>query len=437
LKNSTGSKTSGDRRSALKTLGAGVLVAPSVALSAGKFSLAPAAFDADSGSVMLWACATETLRAKIQWRALAPGGEPSATPSSAEWLPGPEVVFGAESDFTQSVMLTGLPENRSIEYRWLDVTTTQPLAEPGRFKTASSQARKIRFVFSADLQAENKPFSLFDDMSAAQPDFALILGDTIYADVPKRDFSGTERGYRRKHFENRSDGAMQKFLSQHVCYATWDDHETDNNCDSTHRSMPAAQKVFREYWPCRSVNAEGLHRRFNWGACDFFMLDTRSFRSPNRQGDGLDKTILGTAQKAWLKDGLKQSKAAYKFVITSVPFQGGGEDTWGAFKAERQEIEAHLRSEQIAGVVFLTGDYHLARDWSREKAGYREFMAGPIASFLHYQRTPSARDRYEKAGSFHYGDGYNFGLIEVDPSSGKGWIEWRGLKGVVLGRVEI
>jgi phosphodiesterase/alkaline phosphatase D-like protein len=30
------------------------------------------------------------------------------------------------------------------------------------------------------MQAEYKPFSLFDDMTAAQPDFALLLGDTIY-----------------------------------------------------------------------------------------------------------------------------------------------------------------------------------------------------------------------------------------------------------------
>jgi phosphodiesterase/alkaline phosphatase D-like protein len=42
------------------------------------------------------------------------------------------------------------------------------------------KADKIRFVFSAGMQAEYKPFSLFDDMTAAQPDFALLLGDTIY-----------------------------------------------------------------------------------------------------------------------------------------------------------------------------------------------------------------------------------------------------------------
>jgi alkaline phosphatase D len=123
-------------------------------------------------------------------------------------------------------------------------------------------------------------------------------------------------------------------------------------------------------------------------------------------------------------------------VITSVPFQGGGGDTWGGFKAERQELEAYLRTEQIKGIVFLTGDYHLARDWTRAGAGYREYMAGPIASFVHYQHTPSARDRYQNAGTFHHGDSYNFGLIEVDPATGTGWIEWRGAKGTVLGRAE-
>jgi len=107
--------------------------------------------------------------------------------------------------------------------------------------------------------------------------------------------------------------------------------------------------------------------------------------------DGPDKTMLGSAQKSWFKDRLKASTTPFKFIITSVPFHGGGVDTWGAYAVERGEIARFIRDEKIRGTIFLTGDYHLARDWSNAKTGQREYMAGPIASFTMYERDPKAR----------------------------------------------
>jgi alkaline phosphatase D len=172
------------------------------------------------------------------------------------------------------------------------------------------------------------------------------------------------------------------------------------------------------------VNPSALYRQFAWAGVDFFMLDTRRFRSPQQMNDDGDKPMLGAAQKSWFKDRLKASTAPFKFIITSVPFHGGGVDTWGSYRTERDEITRFLRDEKIGGAIFLTGDYHLARDWSNVKTGLREYMAGPIASFTHYELNPGARGRYEKAGAFHYGDGYNFGLWQIDPRAGKARLEF-------------
>jgi phosphodiesterase/alkaline phosphatase D-like protein len=68
------------------------------------------------------------------------------------------------------------------------------------------------------------------------------------------------------------------------------------------------------------------------------MLDTRRFRSPQTAQDGPDKTMLGETQKSWLEDKLSTSKAKFKFIVTSVPFQGGGVDTWGVI---RQRAATH------------------------------------------------------------------------------------------------
>jgi hypothetical protein len=79
----------------------------------------------------------------------------------------------------------------------------------------------------------------------------------------------------------------------------------------------------------------------------------------------------------------------------------------------------------------------MARDWTNSKTGLREYMAGPIASFTQYAHNPKARARYEKAGTFHYGDGYNFGLWRVDPVAGKARLEFIDAGGKALFQTEL
>ena len=66
-------------------------------------------------------------------------------------------------------------------------------------------------------------------------------------------------------------------------YAMWDDHEVQNDFDSTHPNIPEGRQAFREYWPVRGAvdDPTVLYRRFAWGpAADFFVLDCRQYRSP-------------------------------------------------------------------------------------------------------------------------------------------------------------
>jgi alkaline phosphatase D len=311
------------------------------------------------------------------------------------------------------------------------------LSEPSRFKTAPVEATPFTFAFSADMQEEYQPFKLFDVIDGKQPDFFLHLGDTVYTDVPRRGFRPSVPFYRAKHAAIRKDRHLQKFLAQCVTYAIWDDHETENDCHSLNPSMGQALQVYKEYWPCKAADAGALYRRFAWAGIDFFILDTRRFRSPQQMADGPDKTMLGAVQKSWLKERLKASSAPFKFIVTSVPFHGGGVDTWGSYPTERVEIRRFITGEKIRGTIFLTGDYHLARDWSNAKTGLREYMAGPIASFTQYEHNPDSRRRYEKAGAFHYGDGYNFGLWHVDPAAGKARLEYIGAGGQSLFQTEL
>jgi alkaline phosphatase D len=403
------------------------MVLPRVSAAATALSFQPAVFDVGPDSAIVWVSGDSAGSVAIE---LGPD-EILVTPRRAA-----TATLDKANDFTVAIRIDGLEQDRVWFYRVVDSQTGAPLSRVGRFRTAPASLRPFTFAWSADMDEAYKPFRLFDVIGARNPEFFLHLGDTIYADLPRRQFNPSIPHYRRKHANNRRDSHLQQFLLRHSSYAIWDDHETDDNCHGGHPHMAEGLQVFREYWPCQPAGPEGLYRRFAWAGVDFLILDTRRFRSPQSEQEGPAKTMLGAAQKQWLLDALESSRSPFKFVITSVPFQGGGADTWGNYKTERSEIASFIRERKIGGVIFLTGDYHLARDWTNPKAGFREYMAGPIASFVHYRHTPAARDRYEKAGTFHYGDGYNFGLVRVDPMTGKAAVEFIDGDGKTLHTLE-
>jgi alkaline phosphatase D len=394
------------------------------------FSLAfkPAAFDATHDSVLIWLRGDGPARVRVEF-----GSDATSTKFTA----GPTVVLAKDMDYSATIPLTQLAPGKTWIYRLVDTESGKPLSEPCRFKTAPTEQTPFTFAFSADMEESYQPFKLFEVIDSKQPDFFLHLGDTVYADHPPEKFVPSVSHYRNKHAANRKDRHLQNFLARRVTYAIWDDHETEDNFNSLHPHIEKALQVFKEYWPCKPAEPAALYRQFSWAGVDFLILDTRRFRSPQTMTDGPDKTMLGSAQKSWLKEHLKASTAPFKFIITSVPFHGSLADTWGGYRTERDEIAEFIRDEKIRGTIFLTGDYHLARDLSNSKTGLREYMAGPIASFTQYQFSPESRAYNEKIGNFHYGDGYTFGLWRVDPAAGKAGLELIHLNGESLFQIEL
>lgn len=406
---------------------AGWLLSPARAQAASSLSVQPAAFEVKAEGALVWISGNASGRFAV---------EVARDDSLRNAHRFAVTSLTADNDFTGVVALDGLSADTTWFYRVVDAQSAAPVSRTGRFRTAPTAPRPFTFAWSGDMQEQHQPFRLFDAMGSRDPDFFLLLGDTIYADVPLAQFYPSLRHYRGKHYANRQDRRLQQFLLRHPTYAIWDDHETENDAHSGHPHMPLARRVFREYWPCRSVATDGLYRRFAWAGVDFFILDTRSYRSAQNVDDGPGKTMLGAAQKAWFLDGLSTSAAPFKFVVTPTPFQGGGQDTWGGYRAERDEIVSLLRTRNIRGVVFLTADYHLAREWSSPKMPFRDFMAGPIATRGHYGSSPLTRERNNKAGIFHY-DGYNFGLVKVDPAAGTGEVSFVDEHGKTLHAVAI
>ena len=122
------------------------------------------------------------------------------------------------------------------------------------------------------------------------------------------------------------------------------------------------------YWanPSYGQNNEGIFTRFTWGDADFFLMDDRYFRSNDDMSaiafdkPNAEKRMWGKHQMEWLKNGLLQSSAPFKFIVTgsqtlnlASPY-----DCLQSYPVEFNELMDFLVSEKIGGVLFLTGDRH-------------------------------------------------------------------------------
>ncbi len=409
------------RRRALQAAAALPLVVATSWAHAAPLAFAPAVFDVMADRALIWLSANDELRVHVRW-----GLTPDAlTQRSAELL------LAKASDFTAHVSLKGLPAGSTVHFRPYSGDT--PLSESGRFSTPRRAGQSFVLAFSGDMEEKYKPFRIFELLTAAKPDYFVHLGDTVYADIPKRDFTPTLAHYRRKHANIRADRPLQAFMAQCATYAIWDDHEIENDAHGGLPQLPVAEQVFREYWPCSSVEKSGLYRAVNLSPeVELIILDTRRFRSVQAMEEGPSKTMLGSAQKAWFLERLKKSTATFKIVATSVPFHGSSADAWGNYKTERDEVTAFIKSERISHVVMISADYHFAREWSNKRTGIHEFMAGPLASFRTFEKSPSARERHSKGPHFVFGDDFNFALMAYDGKQNSLTVSYRDSTGKQL-----
>ncbi|MEN9559116.1 MAG: hypothetical protein RLZZ502_327 [Pseudomonadota bacterium] len=384
----------------LGVVGAGLpaVVLARTSKSAGLY-FAPALFELKPDSVKVWVSGAGTGQ-KLHVRY-------SELPDRGLGLRSAEITLNASTDQTGTMALA---IQTGKHYAYAVYEGDVALSSVAEF--AALPTTGVRLAFSGDMEENHRPFTLFDSIRKQQPNVFLHLGDTCYADHPKREFVPSVAHYRRKHSNVRKDEHLQGFMQRVPQYAIWDDHETANDCHGGHPNMDEAEQVFREYWACDGV-AKGFYRNVPLHAdMELIILDCRRFRSPQSELDNSDKSMLGKTQLAWFLNRLEHSKAKVKLVASSVPFHGGGADTWGNYKTERKQIVDFIVQKKIHTVVFLSADYHFARDWSNAKTGIYEFMVGPVASFLGMDRNGN-RERHGRGPHASYGDGVNYGLIEL------------------------
>jgi alkaline phosphatase D len=305
---------------------------------------------------------------------------PSADLSDGRVVNGPPL--DEAGSFTGQVEVDGLEPATRYHYVPL-LDGTPALARPyPSFVTAPGPgaAGRLRVAFGSCVGPRgHNAAAAFGEMAARRDfDLLLMLGDNHYGDTTDPD------RLRDYYFMQRTVGGFEEVIRHTPTYAIWDDHDYGpNNSDGTAQGKEDSLRVFRQWWANPAYGEPGnpgCYYRFGRGGVDFFMLDVRYHRTPNRTPDDDAKTMLGKRQLAWLKAGLKDSKAKFKVVGSGSEWQTMTQpDCWSSFLRERQGIFDHITANEIEGVVLLSGDRHFT-------AGYQilgrhlEFTSGPLGS---------------------------------------------------------
>jgi hypothetical protein len=183
---------------------------------------------------------------------------------------------------------------------------------------------------------------------ALQEDWLMFvhLGDATYYDLGS-DNHGIVGGGSLSNYRRMVDDMLLQ-PRQHALYRNvafdWahDDHDRGpNDHDSTYADGVNFNLMFRERVPTYDFPVTGtapLYRSFQIGRILFIISDVRSARSPNIDPDDANKTMLGTAQKNWMREVLTTSNAEALCWIMADQWTHVAVDSWASFQTERAEM---------------------------------------------------------------------------------------------------
>lgn len=330
-----------------------------------------------------------------------------------------------DTDMAVKALLTDLPADQRIFYRFTatDLNDTNAVSEPiiGQFRTAPTEKRDIRFVWSGDTAGQGwgideNGMRSYATILRHEPDFMIHSGDTIYADGPmaeQQEFDGgiwknsvlipevqkvaeTLDEYRGRYKYNLMDEHVRAMNAMIPVYYQWDDHEVVNNWSAskdlsgddryTEKSVALLSarggRAFHEMTPISYTPTEPgrIFRKIAYGpSLDIFFLDLRSYRGPN--GDSMEEAltpeaaVLGARQLAWLKKELKASTATWKVIASDMPISiivwdnyaekrgaeavaNGDHGPARGRELEFADLLRFIRDENILNTVWLTADVH-------------------------------------------------------------------------------
>ena len=134
--------------------------------------------------------------------------------------------------------------------------------------------------------------------------------------------------------------------------------------------------IFKEQVPI----GEPTYRTRRWSKdLQFWIVEGRDYRSPNRMPDGEGKSILGPEQKEWFMEGVRASDAPFKILFSPTPVVGPDRENKKDNYANSNWTYEGSQIRQFCAennVIVICGDRHWQYHSIDDETGTHEFSSG-------------------------------------------------------------
>ncbi len=283
----------------------------------------------------------------------------------------------------QRLIADGLDSGTKYEYA---VYSKNKRIAEGKFTTAPDYNQKgvFKLAFGScfhKIGVHN--INLINQILNRKPQAMMLLGDIAVDDRVNKI------NLHRSDYLLRDVSKAWRQLSANVpLYTSWDDHDYfDNDLGGipkgfTEEDREAVRAVWDQNWNNPKNENPGIYFNTRIGPVEVIMLDTRSCRENERRGKY--GSFLGLEQLKWLKKVLKKSEAPFKVISSGTmwsDYVSNGKDSWGTWDTEaREELFNFIETENISGVLLVSGDRHGARGFTIPRPSGFSFYEFQVAS---------------------------------------------------------
>jgi alkaline phosphatase D len=304
-----------------------------------------------------------------------------------------------------------------------------PLPTAGDGVALPEESAPLSHILFGSCHTAEAPIPILRTIASEPADLFVYLGDNVYGDT-RGDMSLPELRAQYQLLSSHPD--FRALRATHPMIATWDDHDYGlNDAGGDFSAREYAKRIFETFWGtgARTSNRDGVYDAYVFGPegqrVQIILLDTRSARSPLTrlpqrgargpygQSDDVNQRMLSDTQWRWLASQLRRP-ADIRIIASSIQVLADGHDfeAWETLPREQMRLLDTIRSAQARGVLFVSGDRHIAGLYRQE---------GLLPYAVHELTTSSLnlsfRDTSDERSSNQIGDMYapvNYGAISFD-----------------------
>ncbi|MGK7393875.1 MAG: alkaline phosphatase D family protein [Candidatus Cyclobacteriaceae bacterium M3_2C_046] len=202
------------------------------------------------------------------------------------------------------------------------------------------------------------------------PQLWIWLGDNIYGDTYDMEVMA------QKYIRQKQQPDYHQLREATEIIGTWDDHDYGvNDGGASYSQKEQSQQLMLDFMDVAPGSArrrqEGVYSAHSYNHKDLhlkvLLLDTRYFRDPLQRDQGRyipspTGTMLGQPQWAWLEIQLQDALTDLFIIGSSIQVLSNQHpyEKWANFPQERQKLLELISQTTASGVIFLSGDRHIA-----------------------------------------------------------------------------